>query len=379
MLGSSLVHILHPMNIGILGGGQLGRMMALAGYPLGYRFRCFDPSPDAVAGHVMPLTVGSFQDLDALASFAEGLDLLTYEFENVPVWTAEFLASRVDMHPSPMALAMSQDRVEEKNFFQSMNIPTAPFAAISSREEYDAAIQQIGLPAVLKTCRLGYDGKGQYVIRTRNDIEAAWIRLQGVPLILEGFVQFEREVSIIAVRSTLGETAFYPLVKNVHHEGILQQSRVPTVATTPELQQLAQDYALKTMEALEYAGVLAIEFFQQDGKLIVNEMAPRVHNSGHWSIEGAVTSQFANHVRAISSLPLGSTAVKKHVGMINILGTIPEREFVLNRDDSVVQTYLHLYGKKPLPGRKLGHVTFVSEDVMALEAEMDSYVNRMKE
>lgn len=367
------------MNIGILGGGQLGRMMALAGYPLGYRFRCFDPSPEAVAGHVMPLTVGSFQDLDALASFAEGLDLLTYEFENVPLWAAEFLSTRVDMYPSPLALAMSQDRVEEKTFFQSMNIPTAPFAAVSSREEYDAAIQQIGLPAVLKTCRLGYDGKGQFVLRTRDDIEAAWAKLQGVPLILEGFIPFDREVSIIAVRSTLGETAFYPLVQNVHQDGILQQSRVPTVATTPELQQLAQDYALKTLEALEYAGVLAIEFFQQDNKLIVNEMAPRVHNSGHWSIEGAVTSQFANHVRAISSLPLGSTEVKKHVGMINILGTIPEREFVLNQDASVVQTYLHLYGKKPLPGRKLGHVTFIADNALSLEAEMDSYVNRMKE
>lgn len=348
------------MNIGILGGGQLGRMMALAGYPLGYRFRCFDSSPEAVAGHVMPLTVGSFQDLDALASFAQGLDLLTYEFENVPLWAAEFLAMQVPMHPSPMALAMSQDRVEEKTFFQSMSIPTAPFAAINHREEYDAAIKQIGIPAVLKTCRLGYDGKGQFVIRTQADVEAAWTKLQGVSLILEGFIDFDREVSILAIRSTEGETRFYPLVQNFHHEGILQKSLAPAPNLTPALQELAEDYARATLEALEYSGVLAIEFFQKGDQLIVNEMAPRVHNSGHWTIEGAATSQFENHIRAITGLPLGSPHVAKPVGMLNLLGTIPDRAKVLTTTDTAIQTHLHIYGKKALPGRKLGHITVIA-------------------
>lgn len=359
------------MNIGILGGGQLGRMIALAGYPLGFRFRCFDPSPEAVAGHVMPLTVGSFQDLQALGQFAEGLDLLTYEFENIPLWAAEFMASQVEMHPSPLALAMSQDRVEEKTFFQSMHIPTAPFAAIETREQFDRAIETIGLPAVLKTSRLGYDGKGQYVIQTKNDVETAWNKLQGVPLILEGFVKFDREVSLLSVRSTTGETRFYPLVQNFHQEGILQRSLAPAPNLTSKLQSLAEVYASRTLDALDYVGILAIEFFQEGTKLIVNEMAPRVHNSGHWTIEGAITSQFENHVRAITGLPLGSTEVLGHVGMVNLLGKVPDRSTILSTHDSALRTYLHIYGKKALPGRKLGHITIISE----VEGERDKAVS----
>lgn len=349
------------MHIGILGGGQLGRMIALAGYPLGFRFCCFDPSAEAVAGHVMPLSVGSFQDITALGKFAEGLDLLTYEFENVPLWAAEFLATQVPMHPSPLALAMSQDRIEEKTFFQSLGIPTAPFVPISSREEYLQAFEVIGRPAVLKTCRLGYDGKGQFVIKTVEDMDAAWAKLQGVELILEGFVPFDREVSILAVRSTTGETKFYPLVQNFHHEGILQKSLAPAPQLTPGLQQLAEKFATRVLDALEYAGVLAIEFFQKGEKLIVNEMAPRVHNSGHWTIEGAATSQFENHVRAITGLPLGSTEVPRPVGMLNLLGSVPDREWALSTQISGLRTYLHIYGKQALPGRKLGHITMVAD------------------
>ncbi|HQR06045.1 MAG TPA: 5-(carboxyamino)imidazole ribonucleotide synthase [Gemmatales bacterium] len=367
------------MNIGILGGGQLGRMIALAGYPLGFRFRCFDPSREAVGGHVMPLTVGSFQDIQALGRFAEGLDLLTYEFENIPLWGAEFLASQVEMHPSPIALAMSQDRIEEKTFFHSMSIPTAPFAAIETREEYDLAIETIGLPAVLKTCRLGYDGKGQYVIQTKEGVEAAWNKLQGVPLILEGFVKFDREVSLLSVRSTTGETRFYPLVQNFHQDGILQRSLAPAPDLTPELQTLAEIYATRALDALGYAGVLAIEFFQKDNKLIVNEMAPRVHNSGHWTIEGAVTSQFENHVRAITGLPLGSTELIGQVGMINLLGKVPDRSTVLSTQDSGLSTYLHIYGKKTLPGRKLGHITFVAHGAKDRDEAVNSYQNAINE
>ena len=375
----ALLHILYPMNIGILGGGQLGRMIALAGYPLGFRFCCFDPSPEAVAGHVMPLTVGSFQDLQALGRFAEGLDLLTYEFENIPLWAAEFLASQVEMHPSPLALALSQDRVEEKTFFQSMHIPTAPFAAIETREQFDVAIETIGLPAVLKTCRLGYDGKGQFVIQTKNDVETAWYKLQGVPLILEGFVNFDREVSLLSVRSTTGETRFYPLVQNFHQEGILQRSLAPAPNLTPKLQTLAEVYASRTLDALDYAGVLAIEFFQKGNKLIVNEMAPRVHNSGHWTIEGAETSQFENHVRAITGLPLGSCAAKGFVGMINLLGKVPDRATVLSTEHSALSTHLHIYGKKALPGRKLGHITIVSEAEGERDQAVNSYITLAQE
>ncbi|MFO0814508.1 MAG: 5-(carboxyamino)imidazole ribonucleotide synthase [Gemmatales bacterium] len=361
------------MTIGILGGGQLGRMIALAGYPLGFRFRCYDSSPEAVAGHVMPLTVGSFDDLESLAQFAEGCDLLTYEFENVPQWAAEYLATLKVLHPSPMALAVSQDRVEEKTFFQSMGVPTAPFIAVSDRSEFESAIKQLGLPAVLKTCRLGYDGKGQHVIRTATDVDVAWAKLQGVPLILEGFVQFERELSILAVRSTTGETAFYPLVQNFHREGILHQTLAPAPNLDRQLQQLAQDYALKAMEALEYCGVLAIEFFQAGNQLIVNEMAPRVHNSGHWSIEGAETSQFENHVRAIAGLPLGSAAIPRPVGMLNLIGTVPDRAvFLSQHQESTHEVYLHLYGKKPLPGRKLGHITVIADSVTAREQALGS-------
>jgi 5-(carboxyamino)imidazole ribonucleotide synthase len=366
-------HILTPMNIGILGGGQLGRMIALAGYPLGLRFRCFDPSPEAVAGHVMPLTVGSFQDIQTLGQFAQGIDLLTYEFENIPLWAAEFLASQVEMRPSPLALAMSQDRIEEKTFFNSLNIPTAPFAAIETRKQFDLAIEAIGLPAVLKTCRLGYDGKGQFVIQTKDDIEAAWKKLQDVPLILEGFVKFDREVSLISVRSVTGETRFYPLVQNFHQDGILQRTLAPAPNLTPELQTLAEVYATRTLDALEYSGVLAIEFFQKDDKLIVNEMAPRVHNSGHWTIEGAETSQFENHIRAITGLPLGSTQARGHIGMVNLLGKVPDRSTVLSTEHSALSTHLHIYGKKALPGRKLGHITIVSEAQDERDKAVDSY------
>lgn len=348
------------MNIGILGGGQLGRMLGLAGYPLGFRFRCYDTTPDAVAGHVMPLTVGSFDDLEALQAFAEGLDVLTYEFENVSTWAVEFLATQVKVHPSPLALSISQDRVEEKTFFQSMGVPTARFQAISTRADLDAAIKELSTPCVLKTCRLGYDGKGQYLIRTPDVAEAAWNALKGQALILEQFVTFERELSIIAVRSTTGEHQFYPLVQNFHEGGILRRSLAPASGVSPALQQLAEDYASMAMHALEYAGVLAIEFFQMGEQLVVNEMAPRVHNSGHWTIEGARTSQFENHLRAICGLPLGNTTVQGSVGMINLIGTAPTVEQLLKQTSGNEKMGIHLYGKEPKPGRKLGHVTIVS-------------------
>jgi 5-(carboxyamino)imidazole ribonucleotide synthase len=345
------------VNVGILGGGQLGRMLALAGYPLGLRFRFLDPAPDAPAGHLSEHIVGSYEDPGVLARFASGMDVVTYEFENVPVEAARLLAERVPIFPPPQALEVSQDRLAEKNFFNSLGIPTPPFAAVDTSEALQQAVSALGLPAVLKTRRMGYDGKGQYVIRQPEDVSPAWDALGGQPLILEGFVRFEREMSILAVRGRNGQAAFYPLVENQHLGGILRLSTAPASNLTPHLQAKAESYARRVMDALEYVGVLAIELFQVGDDLLANEMAPRVHNSGHWTIEGAETSQFENHLRAVVGLPLGSTAAPSRAAMLNLLGKIPEIEQVLE----VPGAHLHLYGKAPRPGRKVGHVTILDD------------------
>ncbi|HEY7546043.1 MAG TPA: 5-(carboxyamino)imidazole ribonucleotide synthase [Blastocatellia bacterium] len=351
------------MKIGLLGGGQLGRMLALAGYPLGLRFRTLDLSPDAPAGHLTELMVADFNDVDALKRFAAGLDLVTYEFENVPVDSARFLSERLAVYPPPEALEKGQDRAVEKNYFQSLGIPTPHFATVDSWEEFEEASDRIGLPAVLKTRRFGYDGKGQFELRKMEDMPVAWRSLGGVPLILESFVAFEREVSILAVRSVSGATAFYPVVENHHRAGMLRLSIAPAPTLTSELQSLAEEYALRVIEALNYVGVLAIEFFEREGQIYANEMAPRVHNSGHWTIEGAETSQFENHLRAIMDLPLGSTAVSKPSAMVNIIGRIPDIRAVM----SVSGAHLHLYGKSARPNRKLGHVTVCADDLESLK------------
>jgi 5-(carboxyamino)imidazole ribonucleotide synthase len=343
------------MTLGILGGGQLGRMLALAGYPLGLRFRILDTSPEAPAGHLAELIVAqSFDDPAALDELASGVDVVTYEFENVPVDAARRLAGRVPVFPPPAALEAAQERLGEKRFFQGLGISTPPFAAVESRSDLDAAVQEIGLPAVLKTCRMGYDGKGQYVLREAADLERAWEQLQeGAPLILEGFVPFDRELSILSVRGRDGEVAFYPLVQNHHPGGILGLTLAPAPDLTPALQAQAETYARAILERLDYVGVLALELFQCGDQLLANEMAPRVHNSGHWTTEGAETSQFENHVRAVAGLPLGSTAMVGSAAMLNLIGGTPDPAEVLR----VPGAHLHLYGKSPAPGRKLGHIT----------------------
>jgi len=343
------------VNVGILGGGQLGRMLALAGYPLGLRFRFLDPAPDAPAGHLSEHIVGSYEDPDVLARFASGMDVVTYEFENVPVEAAQLLAERVPVFPPPQALDVSQDRLTEKTFFNSLGIPTPPFAAVDSEDGLRQAVGTIGLPAVLKTRRMGYDGKGQHVLQQPEEVSTAWEVLGGQPLILEGFVRFQRELSILAVRGRNGRMVFYPLVENHHLGGILRLSAAPAPHLTPRCQENAESYARRVMDALDYVGVLAIELFQVGDDLLANEMAPRVHNSGHWTIEGAETSQFENHLRAVLGLPLGSTAVPSRAAMLNLIGKIPEIEQVL----AVPGAHLHLYGKAPRPGRKVGHVTIL--------------------
>jgi 5-(carboxyamino)imidazole ribonucleotide synthase len=354
------------MTIGILGGGQLGYMLALAGYPLGLHFRFLDPSPEAPVGRIAHRVTAEFLDEPALEKFAHGLEVVTYEFENVPVQAARFLAERVPIFPPPPALEEAQDRLREKRLFRRLGIPTTEFAEVASAEELDKAIAEVGLPAILKTCRMGYDGKGQWLLRTREDVDRIRPELPSVPLILEKFVNFTREVSILGVRSTTGQTCFYPLIENHHRGGILRLSLAPAPNLSPVLQSTAEEAARSLLEELDYAGVLCIEFFEIDGRLLANEMAPRVHNSGHWTIEGAVTSQFENHLRAILGLPLGSTETFGHSAMINLIAELPDRAPLLK----VTNAHLHLYGKAARPGRKLGHVTIRAEKPETLQQRL---------
>lgn len=362
------------MKVGVLGGGQLGRMMALAGYPLGLQFRFLDPSPDATAGRMAELVTARYDDLEAVERFADGLDAVTYEFENVPAETARFLADGLPVHPTPAALEVAQDRLVEKHFFQDLGFQTPAFAAVGSRQDLDAALHEIGLPSVLKTRRDGYDGKRQTVLRHVADVDTAWEQLGEYPLILESFVPFDRELSIVAVGGRDGSFRAYPLVENEHRDGILARTIAPAPGLTAELQQAAEACVSAAMTELGYAGVMTIEFFEHQGQLLANEMAPRVHNSGHWTIEGAETSQFENHLRAVLGLPLGSTTAHGYATMLNLIGATPEPGTVLATDG----LHLHLYGKEPRPGRKLGHVTICATDPMALEERLKAFVESLK-
>ncbi len=357
-------------TVGILGGGQLGRMLALAGAPLGLRFRLFDPARDACGGQVAPLFVGDFNDLEAVERFALGgedgpCDLVTYEFENVPVRTAAHLAGRVPVYPPPGALETAQDRLHERRLFERLGIPTPGYRVIDSLEDLRRAAAEEPLPALLKTRRLGYDGKGQCLVPSAEKCEAAWEAIGRAPALLDRFVAFEREVSVIAVRGRPAggepaEVRFYPVTENVHRGGILRLSRAPSPHVSEDVQRQAEDAARKVVEALDYVGVLAVEFFlvrRADGgaELLANEIAPRVHNSGHWTIEGAATSQFENHLRAVCGLPLGPTEAVGHAAMVNLIGEVPRAAGVLGLEGA----HLHDYGKEPRAGRKVGHVTLV--------------------
>ena len=343
-------------------------MLALAGYPLGMRFRFFDPSPEAPVGRIAPRVTGDYSDRTALEKFAHGLEVVTYEFENVPVDAVHFLAKKVPVFPPPAALETAQDRLREKQLFEKLGIATTPHAPLASAYDLDAAIRKIGLPVVVKTRRMGYDGKGQWILRTAEEIKAAREGLPKEPLILEKFVPFTRELSVLAVRARGGETVFYPLVENHHRGGILRLSLAPAPGVSPEIQTAAEEAARKVLEALNYVGVLAIEFFEHDGALLANEMAPRVHNSGHWTIEGAVASQFENHLRAIHGFPLGATTPIGASAMINLIGELPDAKQVL----AVKSAHLHLYGKEPRPGRKVGHVTLRAPSFEQLTSRFES-------
>ena len=344
-------------TIGILGGGQLARMLALAGAPLGHRFVVVDSTPDACAGQVASLLCADWRDFDELKKFADQIDVATFDFENVPAETAEWLTAHTRVFPNPAALSVAQDRLQEKTLFGEVGLDTPAFAAVDSIDELRAAIGKTGLPAVLKTRRLGYDGKGQFILRQHSDVENAWKTLGGVPLILEAFVPFDSEMSVIAVRSRSGEFRHYPLTRNWHRSGILSASLAP-VEVDEDLQRRAVARARALAERLDYVGVFALELFSFDGKLLGNEMAPRVHNSGHWTIEGAGCSQFENHVRAVLGLPLGDTDALGCSVMLNWIGELPDPTAVL----AEARAHWHDYGKSPRPGRKVGHATICADN-----------------
>ena len=344
-------------KVGIVGAGQLGLMLGEAAAAVGAECRFLDPAdnpPAACAGEVVKR---AYDDTEALAELAAWADVITYEFENVPVAAVEAVADAVPVYPPPMALRNAQDRLNEKRLFETLDIPTSPFRNIESAEDVLSAAAELGLPLVFKTRRLGYDGKGQAVVRDAEELEDLWSTLGEVPLIAEQFVDFDREVSVIGSRRVNGEIVTWPLTENRHAGGILRVSLAPYEDAA--LLEAGADYHRRMLEHLDYIGTMALEMFVVGDQLVANEFAPRVHNSGHWTIEGAETSQFENHLRAVLDLPLGDTAPRGHSVMVNLIGTMPD-----DLDDAVERGYaLHDYGKSPRPGRKLAHITAVSDSV----------------
>lgn len=356
------------MRIGILGSGQLGMMLAQAGSRLGHSFAFYDTAPSPCSDGLGPTTVGAFDDRNALNSFASSCDIITYEFENVPCESARFLEKIKPVFPPPRALEVSQDRLIEKEFLQGLGIGTPRFQPASSEAELGTACETLGFPCIAKTRRFGYDGKGQYRLQSSADVPKAWQTLQGAPLLVEGFVPFSRELSVIVSRDQRGHVALYPLCENVHIDGILHRSELPAPDASLSLRTSAFEAATKVVEALQYVGTLAIELFEVRGEILANELAPRVHNSGHATIEGVACSQFENHIRAITGASLGATEPISRAVMYNIIGSLPELTAIRNLPNSTV----HLYGKTPRRGRKLGHVTLLnpSEEEERLLSEL---------
>ena len=356
-------------RIGIIGAGQLGQMLGFAGQKLDVEFVFLDPSPDPPAAVVGPVLRLPFDSDEGLRQLASDSDVITYEFENVSVSAIERVSANTVVYPPLDALRISQDRLSEKQLFESLQIPVPSYRTIDSEQDLRNAAYDIGLPLVLKTRRLGYDGKGQAVVRNEADLSNALTALGGSDLIAEQCVQFDREVSAIGVRNLRGDVRVYPLIENQHRDGILNISRAPAEAnglTAQAIRHLGQ-----MLSHFDYVGVLTIEFFVVGDELLANEFAPRVHNSGHWTIEGARTSQFENHLRAILDLPLGDVSAVGHAAMLNLIGSMPSKTLELASDT----TFLHDYGKSPRPGRKVGHITVVASD----PADRDRTVTHISE
>ena len=352
-------------TLGVLGGGQLGRMMGLAGIPLGLGFRFLDPGADACAGATGALEQAAFDDAVAARAMAGRVDAMTFDFENVPDSTARAVEEHCPLYPPPGALGACQDRLVEKTLMDELGVAVGGYHAVSGRTDLLEGVARLGYPAVLKTRRFGYDGKGQAVLRDAEDLERAWQRLGDAPLILEAFIPFAAECSLIGVRGADGDTRFWPLTRNVHDDGILALSRPGGFDSG--LQQAAETTMRRLMDHFEYRGVMTIEFFVHGGALLVNEIAPRVHNSGHWTIDGAGCSQFENHVRAVAGLPLGATEMHSQALMFNWVGAFPDRAGIL----AVEGVHWHDYGKAPRPGRKIGHATVTADSRAELMARAE--------
>ena len=342
-------------KVGVLGGGQLARMMGLAGIPLGFKFFVLDPAADACAGSIGQIRQASFSDVEAAKSLAAEIDIATFDFENVPAKSARAMAALRPFHPGVVALQACQDRLTEKQLLDRLGIPVPSYFPVASRTDLLTAMDKVGFPAVVKTRRFGYDGKGQAVLRQAEDLEIAWQQLGDAELIVEAFVPFEAECSLLSVRAMNGEVRFWPLTRNMHSKGMLVLSQ-PGVFDQG-LQREAESIGRLLLEHWDYVGVMAVEFFILDGKLQVNEIAPRVHNSGHWTIDASVTSQFENHLRAISGLPLGDTATTGHAMMFNWIEQMPDKNSLL----ATTGVHWHDYGKSARPGRKVGHATLVAD------------------
>ncbi|MBL3702546.1 5-(carboxyamino)imidazole ribonucleotide synthase [Sulfitobacter sp. BDSS02] len=341
-------------TIGIFGGGQLGRMLSVAASRLGFACHIYEPGANPPAAQVAArLTTAGYDDAEALQRFADSVDVITYEFENIPTEALDILEEQLVIRPGREALRVSQDRLTEKTYLQGLGLKTAPFADITDLTSLENAITEIGTPAILKSRRFGYDGKGQARLNAPGDAEAALAEMAGAPAILEGFVDFQREVSVIAARGANGEVACFDPGENVHRDGILHTTRVPATLS-PSQRTDAVLIAANILNALDYVGVLGVELFVTNTGLVVNEIAPRVHNSGHWTQNGCMVDQFEQHIRAVAGWPLGDGKRQLDVEMENLIGADLDRVEALSRDPA---TALHLYGKSEVkPGRKMGHV-----------------------
>ena len=351
------------MKIGVLGAGQLGRMLALSAYPLGHKMRFLalsEEDPSSLLGK----TFIHNNNPEVIKKFSEESDVVTYESENTELKIVNEITSTTEVYPGEMSLRLTQHRGLEKKLLNKLNIPCAPFELVNNVSELTQAVTKIGLPAILKTTKDGYDGKGQFLLRSESQINDAWEAMSGAESILEGFINFKRELSLIAVRGANGDLKYYPLVENSHHEGILRLTVAPAQEVSDSLQKKAENYMQALITEINHVGVLTLELFDSDDDLIVNEIAPRVHNSGHWTIEGAQTSQFENHIRAITNSPLGETSVKNRFNaMINIIGKLGPTKKVLETSNA----HLHLYDKKERENRKLGHITITSDSYQDLQ------------
>lgn len=356
------------MRLAILGGGQLAWMLALAAEPLGVSVAVLDPSPGAGAGRVADHVVAAYDDPVGLDQVSAGADVVTYEFENVPTAAVTRLIEHgVSVLPSPHSLAVTQDRLSEKQLLAGLGIPVTPHAAIDGPADVAKALAQVGAPGILKTRRLGYDGKGQVRVRAAEELAPAVAELGASDLIYEELVTFSRELSVVIARGTDGSTAVYAPVENEHRDGILALTLAPARNLAPELAESAQAAAIAIAEALDHVGVLCVELFETADGIVANEIAPRVHNSGHWSIEGAATSQFENHVRAVLGMPLGDASVRGVSAMVNLVGGVPP----VAQLEAIAGATVHLYGKEPRKGRKLGHVTIVAANAQLLAAPLE--------